>query len=253
MSSCISNKKLIYLQEAEGAPIQIGDSLYVYNQPEYRLQYNDIIDVQITTELENINDLFDGGNRQLNVAARAGSQGGGDIYYMTGHSINRGGFIELPLLGQIQVAHLTLEEAKQHIENKVRSLANDEVFVRVKLGGIRYSTMGEFRNPGKFVVLQDRMTIFEAISLSGDLTHLAKRDEILLIRQNPDGVQLQRLNLMDRNIIQSPYFFIQPNDQLYAEPMRVRELGTGENAAQSISLLITSLSVVALVLNLITR
>lgn len=253
MSSCISNKKLIYLQEEGKSRIQKVDSLYVFSQPEYRLQYNDIIDVQIRTELEGINELFDAGNQQLRVAARAGAQGGGDIYYMTGHSINREGYIELPLLGDIHVANLTLKETKSIIENEVKTIAHGEVYVRVKLGGIRFSTLGEFKNAGKHVVLQDRMTIFEAISHSGDLTSIAKRDEILLIRQYPNGVQLHRVNLMDRNIIQSPFFFVQPNDQLYAEPMRVRELGTGENAAQSISLVITSLTLVALVLNLITR
>jgi polysaccharide export outer membrane protein len=121
------------------------------------------------------------------------------------------------------------------------------------LGGIRYAALGEFRRPGKFVVLQDRMTIFEAIANEGDLTTIAKRDEVMLIRLYPEGTKIHRINLKDRQIIASPFYFIQPNDQLYAEPMKVRELGSGENAAQSL-LLFTSLVTTGLLLvNLFTN
>jgi len=95
------------------------------------------------------------------------------------------------------------------------------------------------------------MTIFEAIANAGDLSPIAKRDEILLIRQYPDGTRLHRVNLIDRNLVSSPFYFIQPNDQLYAEPMKVREIGAGENAAQSISLVISSITAAALIINLI--
>ena len=97
------------------------------------------------------------------------------------------------------------------------------------------------------------MTIFEAIAQSGDLTTVAQRDEMMLIRQYPEGTKVHRLNLNDRNIIRSPFYFIQPNDQLYVEPMKVREVGAGENAAQSLTLIISSITAVALVLNIITR
>jgi polysaccharide export outer membrane protein len=96
------------------------------------------------------------------------------------------------------------------------------------------------------------MTIFEAIANAGDLSTIAKRDEILLIRQYPEGTKLHRINLNDRMVINSPFYFIQPNDQLYAEPMKVREIGAGENAAQSILLIATTLTTILLVVNLFT-
>jgi polysaccharide export outer membrane protein len=52
-------------------------------------------------------------------------------------------------------------------------------------------------------------------------------------------------------MIESPFYFIQPNDQIYAEPMKVREIGAGENAAQSISLVISAVTALALILNLL--
>ena len=251
--SCVSNEKVIYLQNLENnQPINEGE-LISYEIPEYRLQYNDIIDVNIQTAEDMLQSGFGNkvvaGNNQMQMAAQSGR----DIYYMTGYTVDKNGFIRLPIIGEVQVKDKTIDEARVIIESKLREFLKNELYVKVKLGGIRYSALGEFRRPGKFVVLQDRMTIFEAIANAGDLTTVAKRDEVLLIRQYPEGTKLHRINLNDRSIIQSPFYFIQPNDQLYVEPMKVREVGAGENAAQSLSLIISAITVAVLLINTFTR
>ena len=253
-SSCVKNRKIIYLQNLEGnVPIQ-DDEMIPYELPEYKLQYNDIIDVQVQTAEDMIKDGFNSKTSTTsgNVLGQV-AQAGGDIYYMTGYSVNKSGNVRIPIIGEVHVMDKTIEETRETIEEKLRQFVTSELFVKVKLGGIRFSTLGEFRRPGKYVVLQDRMTIFEAVAQSGDLTTVAKRDELLLIRQYPDGSKIHRINLNDRNIIHSPYYFIQPNDQIYAEPMKIRELGTGQNASQSLALIISSVTAVALVINIITR
>ena len=253
-SSCVSNEKIIYLQNLEGEEPIPEDSLITYAFSEYRLQYNDIVDVQIQTSDEGMNALFNVQPKGNTNMSQGITSTGGDIYYMTGFSLDKEGFIELPLVGKVNIKNKTLAEAKESIAKELeRYFINDDYFIRVKLGGIRYSALGEFRRPGKFVVLQDRMTIFEAIANAGDLSVVAKRDEVLLIRQYPEGTKLHRINLNDRNLIHSPYYFIQPNDQLYVEPMRVRELGAGENVSQSLQLIVTSITAAALVLNLILK
>jgi polysaccharide export outer membrane protein len=252
--SCVSNEKIIYLQNLEGNEAIPEGELISYEIPEYRLQYNDIIDVNVKTIDQLIENGFNGGSsnsggQQMQMAG----QGGGDIYYMTGYTVDAKGNIRLPIVGEVQVKDKTIDEARLEIEKKLRTLVVSELYVKVKLGGIRYSALGEFRRPGKFVVLQDRMTIFEAIANAGDLTPVAKRNEILLIRQYPEGTRIHRLNLLDRQLIESPFYFIQPNDQIYVEPMKVREIGAGENAAQSFALVISAITALALILNIITR
>ncbi|GMQ27780.1 polysaccharide biosynthesis/export family protein [Algoriphagus confluentis] len=251
--SCVSNEKIIYLQNLEGNQAIPEGELISYEIPEYKLQYNDIVDINIQT----VDDLLKNGfnNSPTNQMNGAGmnmmAQSGGDIYYMTGYTVDKNGNIRLPIIGEVNVKDKTIDEARAEIEMRLKEFVVTEVYVKVKLGGIRYSALGEFRRPGKFVVLQDRMTILEAIANSGDLTNIAKRDEILLIRQYPEGTRLHRINLNDRQLVSSPFYFIQPNDQLYAEPMKVREVGAGENAAQSLTLFISAITAAALVLNLI--
>ncbi|MDP3443439.1 MAG: polysaccharide biosynthesis/export family protein, partial [Ignavibacteria bacterium] len=219
-TACVSNEKIIYLQNLKDNQIISEDELISYDIPEYKLQYNDIVDVNIQTEQDFLLNGFNNKTTAVNQQMQLVGQSGGDIYYMTGYTVDSNGTIRLPIVGEIQVQNKSLEEVRMEIESRLKDYVKTEVYVKVKLGGIRYSALGEFKRPGKFVVLQDRMTIFEAIANAGDLTNISKRDEILLIRQYPEGTKLHRLNLNDRQLIRSPYYFIQPNDQIYAEPMK---------------------------------
>jgi polysaccharide biosynthesis/export protein len=251
-SSCVSNEKIIYLQNLKENPPINEDVMILHDVPEYRLQFNDIIDVNIQTVADMIQNGFNmRGNQMGQMQMGGGGMGGGDIFYMTGYTIDKDGNVRLPIVGYVNVVNKTIDEARIEIETKIKEYVTSELFVKVRLGGIRFSTLGEFRSPGKFVVLQDRLTIFEALSLAGDLNIAAKRDEILLLRQYSEGTQLHRINLRDRQLIRSPYYFIRPNDQLYAEPMKVREIGTGENAVQTFALITSTLATVLLFINLL--
>jgi polysaccharide export outer membrane protein len=127
-------------------------------------------------------------------------------------------------LGKIQVVGLTLNET----QNKIKGLAKlylTEAFVRVGIGGIRFSIIGDVNRPGKYMVLQNRLTILEAISTAGDLSVSGNRRRVQLIRQYPEGSRIVHLDLTKRDFLSSPYFFLKPNDVIYVPPLRVRELG----------------------------
>jgi polysaccharide biosynthesis/export protein len=253
--SCVSNEKIMYYQNLEGNTAILDGELISYELPEYRLQFNDIIDIQIQTVAQILEDGLTSKiqNEANNAVFGQIAQSGGDIYYMTGYTIDKNGLIRMPLLGELQVNDMTLDEVRVLVKSSLTKYVTSEIFVRVKLGGIRFSTLGEFRRPGKYVVLQDRLTIFEAIAQAGDMTTVAKRDQVILVRQYPDGTRLHRINLNDRQIIQTPYYFIQPNDQIYAEPLKTREIGTGENTAQTVALILSSITAIALIMNIILQ
>jgi polysaccharide export outer membrane protein len=241
-------------RDASESPLKYASELMPYDVEDYKLQINDIVDISIRTSSKELNELFkefDIGNMQNNMMMQ-GAMAGGDAFFMTGFTLDDRGIIEMPLLGELQLAGLTTEQAKKVIEDRMTEFVNrEDLFVRVRLGGIRYSALGEFRRPGKHNVLQNRVTIFEAIAHAGDLTEVAKRDELVLVRQYPGGTRMYRIDLNNKNILTSEYFFIQPNDMLYAEPMKIRELGTGVNFVQTFSLAVSTLSAVLLVLNAI--
>jgi len=236
-TSCVPVKKMIYLQSEK----DITEKVFKYQKEEYKLQVNDILDIQIRSMNEEANKLFSIQGSQGQQAMQVGVQGGGDLYYMTGFTVNANGAIELPYIGEVSIIGKTLEEAKTIIDEQVARLFKT-YYLQVKLGGIRFATLGEFNRSGKQVILQNQATIYEAIAAAGDLGLLAKRDEIRLIRQYPEGTKIHTINLLDQSIIGSPYYFIQPNDVLYAEPLPQKAYGFGVTGAQTITTLVSALS-----------
>lgn len=256
-SSCVSNKKVIYMQDLgnQSTPLVSSSDKFSYKTEEYLLQVNDIVDINIKTTDEKLNLIFGSVTNDLqNQTVMSGNQGAGDAFFMTGYTIDDNGSVEVPLIGKLKLLGLTSEQAKIQVENQVRKFLNDgEFFVRVRLAGIRFSALGEFNRSGKYTILQNRVTIFEAIAYAGDLNRTAKRDEILLVRQYPDGSQVHKINLLDRNLLDSEYYFLKPNDLIYVEPMKVREIGAGNTLLESLTFLSTSITAIALIITLITN
>ena len=222
-----------------------------YKSENYFLQYNDVVEINIRTTSPELNELFEVGNQQrMNMGQ--GLMNGGDIFFMTGYTLDEEGNVELPLLGDINLKGLTTQQAKTAIEDRLTEYVNrEDLFVRVRLGGIRFSALGEFTRNGNFTILQNQITIFQAIAHAGDMTTIAKRNKVIVVRQYPEGTKTFRLNLNDRRLLSSEFFFILPNDMIYAEPMKIREFGTGVTFVQTFQLAVTTLSAVLLVLNAI--
>lgn len=233
-------------------PLVETSQKYPYMTEDYLLQINDIVEVNIKTTDPEMNLIFGAVTNDKQTSTQGSNMGAGDVFFMNGYTLDDKGIIEIPLIGDINLLGLTTAQSKELVESKVSEYVRDgEYFVRVRLGGIRYSALGEFNRSGKFTILQNSVTIFEAIANAGDLTTVAKRNEILLVRQYPDGSQIHKINLLDRNLLGSEYYFLRPNDLIYAEPMKVKEIGAGNTLVESLSLIITSITAIALVLTLV--
>lgn len=237
-------------------PLISSSEVIEYKNVKYLLQPFDIVDITIKTSVPELNELLTlyTANTQNMAMMAGGGQAGGDAFFMNGYTVDDQGLVELPLVGKIKVVGLTTEEAQKVIAEEVSKYVNsDEFFVRVRLGGIRFSALGEFNSPGKITILQNRVTIFEAIAAANDLNIIAKRDELVLVRQYPSGSQIHKINLNDRNLLGSDFYFIRPNDVLYAEPLKVRELGNATNFIQTLTLLTSTVTAIALVLTLVNN
>lgn len=236
-SSCVRNKDYIYLQSQEKA-----DSVFVaYSKiPDYFIQFNDVLRVTIKSVDPKVSELFNlYGNTNMNMGAQAAQSG--DPFYMIGYPVDDKGEVNIPVIGKVIVRGLTVEQARDKIQREVDKFLNG-AYINVQIGGIRYALLGEVNRPGKYTVLQDRLTIFEALAQGGDLNTVANRHEVQIIRQFPDGAQVVKLDLTQRDIIKSPYYFIRPNDVIYVQPLKARELGTGLTAQQTLQTVVLSVT-----------
>ncbi|WPR76868.1 polysaccharide biosynthesis/export family protein [Algoriphagus sp. NG3] len=254
LSSCISNKRITYLQNLPGNP-EIGlDEFIPYATVEYKyiLQPFDIVDIDFASSDEELTKAFEfQGSRNM----RQGGGGGGvnDLFYFTGYSIDQEGFVELPQLGKIAIAGLTEEEAQIKIQDTINQFFKEEVYVKLRIGGIRFTALGEFSSSGAQVILKNRATIFDALAVAGESNILAKKNKLFIIRQYDGGTKIHQINLNDRQLLASPFYFIQPNDILYLEPMKIRQFGNAENLTASLGLIISVTSSIILIVALLTN
>jgi polysaccharide export outer membrane protein len=151
-------------------------------------------------------------------------------------------------LGEVNVIGFTLEEVRKKIEERLLSdYFNKEanLFVKVKLSGFRYTINGEISQPGTKTLYQEKVTVLDAIANSGDITLTGNRKDVTIIRQLPQGTEMYTIDLTNSKALQSPYYYLQPNDYIYVKPLPQKSWGTGRTGVESLSLVVTLLSLVA--------
>ena len=90
----------------------------------------------------------------------------------------------------------------------------------VKMVNNYVSLLGEFQRPGRYPIYKDRLNIFQAIAMAGDLTNFGNRKKLQMIRQTPSGNIVKEFSLLDRSILSSEYFYVMPNDVIYSQPIK---------------------------------
>ena len=136
--------------------------------------------------------------------------------------VDKAGDINFPRLGVIHVAGMTTSELQNLIAKKI-SVDVEDPIVKVALVNFRVNVLGEVRNPGTIGVNRERFSILDALGAAGDLTEYAERNNILLIREVDGKKEFHRLNLNDAELLSSPYYYLQQNDAIYAEPNKIRK------------------------------
>jgi polysaccharide export outer membrane protein len=245
LSSCVSNKKFIYLQD-KGNVKADSSSLITTLPYEYKLQKGDVLYISLTTEDEKLNRIFvPSAGGQMFVQQQGVS---GTLLYFIGFTIDKQGEIEFPYLGKIKVSELDVDQAKGVIEVQLKKYFK-VFFLQVKLAEFKFSVLGYVNRPGQYFFQQNKVTILEALSMAGDLQNLAKRTSLQLYRQYPDGIKIHSLDLTDKSLINSPFWYIQPNDVLYIEPLKVRTAGDLSSFQTSLQVITPLLTALLLVMN----
>lgn len=255
-SSCISNKRITYLQNLpDNTPIALDEFIpYATVDYKYILQPFDMVEIDFATSDAELTEAFSFQNAQRMGGMGGGGGGGGggsDPLYFFGYTIDQEGNVEVPKLGKIKIGGLTEEEAKVTVEKEINSFFKEEVYVKLRMAGIRYTTLGEFNSVGVKIIFKNRATIFDALASSGETSLLGKKNQLFIIRQYEGGSKIHQINLNDRALLASPFYFIQPNDILYMEPMKIRQIGTADNLTASLALFGGLLASALLMINLL--
>lgn len=250
VSSCIPHKDIVYLQDKGNSTNDtIQNNLSEVNKP-YRIQINDILNVRVKAlDQETVSILNPAGEENLNA-------GSAERAYFDGFTVDLHGNIRIPTLGKINVLGFTCEEVekrveKQLLEEQFKETAN--IFVTVKLSGLRYTVSGEINSPGSNTLFQERVNIFEAIANAGEIPITGNTKEVQIIRQYPQGQKIHTLDLTDVNVMKSPYYYIQPNDIIYVKPLKQKVWGTGVNGRETLAAVVSLVTLLTTTYLLIQR
>lgn len=217
-SSC-SIKKFAYFQGADKVDLNKQSAFY-----DARIMPKDQLDIKVYTISPEASAPFNMSSVSVTSAGQGTSStsGGGSQNYL----VSNDGTINFPVLGRIKVTGLTKEECENMILEKIRPYMapSEEPVVTVRQANYTITVLGEVGSPGSIQVSREKINIYEALAMAGDMTVYGHRDRVKLFRENADGTrELHMLDLSDANIMNSPYFYLQQNDMIYVEPSIVKK------------------------------
>lgn len=179
---------------------------------------NDLLSITVTSLNPEATIVFNAPNVG-NAAATGGGPVAGNIGQGAGYLVNTDGFIHFPILGNIQAAGMTKRELKDNLTKTLveKKLLVDPI-VNIRFTNFRVTVLGEVMQPTVVTVPNEKISILEAIGLAGDMTIYAKRNNVVLIREEDGNKVIRRLNLNSSEIFNSPYYYLKSNDVIYVEP-----------------------------------
>lgn len=218
LSSCVSDKKMIYLQGASDAYAVPKDLDAVF---ELKVEPDDQLAISITSKDHellqpfNNNTLIGGGTSSMATTNSINVSSGVAYFH-----VDKNGNIEFPIFGTVNVGGLTTREISAMIQKRIKDegYINDAV-VNTKIMSFKITVMGDVKNPGTQTYQGERLTILEALGKAGDLTNSARREHILVIREEGGKRVTYEVNLLDQeSIFNSPAYYLQQNDVVYVQP-----------------------------------
>ena len=144
--------------------------------------------------------------------------------YLSSYSVSDEGYIEFPILGKVFIKELTVEQTKNLLQQLVDEYIKEAVVI-VKMVNFKITILGEAQNPGSITIYQNKINVFEAIAMAGDLTDFANRNKVTLVRQVKGGSKTYYLDLTSTKLLSSELYYLSPNDILYISPLRVKQYG----------------------------
>ena len=216
-ASCVPQKKMLYLKEAQMAAENQSINYVNERSVNYKLQPGDNLYVRF------VNTLDERSAALLNSSVSQSYTSDASIYLQS-YTLDEEGRIEMPLVGKIELQNLTVDEAKERLQIELNKYINETTII-VKLSNFNLTVLGEVNRPGMYKVYQSQINLFEAISLAGNMTQFAKNDEVKIIRQTDNGSEILTVDMGSADILASPYYYLKPNDIIYVEPLKIKQWG----------------------------
>ncbi|GAO45230.1 polysaccharide biosynthesis/export family protein [Flavihumibacter petaseus] len=223
---------------------------------EIPIKKTDLLAVLIYSDNKEATDLFN--QQQVGSSVSGGSSGGGGGIGVSmssgrGYLVDNNGEIYIHQIGKLKVAGLTKSEVADSIRVKLLPYLQNP-YVVVRYANAHYTILGEVSRPGAYELAAERVTIFDAVGLAGDLTIYGRRDNVTVVREERDGTRkVMKVDLRDAGVFKSDAFYIQQNDFVYVEPTRKKPTGSEAVLMRNLAITTSILSTITIIISLVTR
>jgi polysaccharide export outer membrane protein len=237
-SACAPNRHLTYFNNlGEGANYTAA----IKNMTEPVIQPNDILGITVSSLNPESNILFNNGVLQDNnsnspaVSKATGSEG---------YLVDKDGEINFPVLGKIQLAGLTKNQATNKLTEEIKKSVKNPI-VNIRFLNFKITVIGEVNRPSTFAVPSEKINVLEALGLAGDMTPYGKRENVLVIREKEGVRTAVRMDFTNKDLLNSPYFYLQQNDIVYVEPVKAKVL-QGSNSTYYLPIVSAIISIASI-------
>lgn len=246
LSSCGSQKDIAYMQD--------GEYLKYTEQPPFlydaHILPKDLLTITVHCSEPELAAPFNL-NGSLQSPATTGSTG--NTPQQT-YLVDNNGDIDFPILGKLHLGGLTKGAAETVICERLKAFLKEEPIVNVRMVNYKFSVLGEVGKPNTFTVANEKVNVFEALAMAGDMTIYGIRNNVKLIREDCNGQRnVISLNLNEQNILHSPYYYMQQNDILYIAPNKTKAKSASVSNSTTIwvSVITSLVSLASLIVNIV--
>jgi polysaccharide export outer membrane protein len=239
ISSCAPTRNLVYFNDLNSAGEYTEE---IKNKIDPVIQPDDLLSITVSSLNPESNMLFNSG-----VMQPIGSTSSAIATNKTndGYLVDKSGDINFPVLGSVKLAGLTKAQATDKMTAQIRNSVKNPI-VNIRFLNFKITVIGEVNRPSTFTVLTEKISLLEALSLAGDLTSYGKRENILLIREKNGIRSTVRIDLASKTILNSPYYYLQQNDVIYVQPVKIKAL-QGSQSTFYIPLVTVLISIISLI------
>lgn len=249
LASCATNKRAAYIQQ-----VQTDIPTAIEQDYQIRIKPLDRLTVTINSKDPELAAPFNAASsyNSLNGLSSYSSSSNGNLQILT---VDKEGKIQLPIIGEIDCDGFTRNELAKKIENTIREngMVHDPIVI-IQFADVKFSVLGEVARPGQFSITKDRISLFDALAMAGDLTIYGQRENVALIREENGMRTVHYFDLKNPDILTSPYFYLQQDDVVYVTPNKYKAQAGEINQNRSFYISLVSVAVsVATLLVTITR
>jgi polysaccharide export outer membrane protein len=236
-TSCLSYREMVNFQDGESLGRNGGDIIPPVTS--LRVRTDDLLQVTINSYNQEEALRFNIVSNQSQVQLSAQGTNTATLADPLGYRVDSRGEIDLPVIGPVSVSGRTLEQIRDTVHARVKATGYlKDLNVQVRFLSFKVTILGEVNSPGTYTIPSQKINVLEALGMAKDVTMFSRRDNILVVREEEGKRMYGRVNLKSKELFNSPFYYLKPNDVLYVEPHKSKVLSAPDPASRYLGIVL---------------